>query len=132
MRRSAQFGYALLTVVFLAALILVALSTSVPSFYVQGQRELEEELIFRGKQYQRAIGLHFRKTGRFPMKTEDLTGEGESQSKQRFLRKAYRDPMTEDGKWRFIRVGPAGQLYGSVTGKKQLQRQGRPPARPPA
>jgi hypothetical protein len=43
----------------------------------------------------------------------------------RYLRQAYKDPMNkEDGSWRLIYVGPAGQLIGSLKPPQTLQLQG--------
>jgi hypothetical protein len=53
-------------------------------------REKEEELIFRGRQYARAIGLFQRKYANTAPPTIDLLVE------QRFLRKKYKDPITND------------------------------------
>lgn len=108
--RNRQAGYALLVVLLLAALVLIGLSVSVPRVLTQGQREREMELIFRGKQYQRAIGLFFRKFGRFPNSVDELLRTND----RSFLRREYPDPMASDGKWRFIRVGPSGEFIGSV------------------
>src|SRR3990167_7585385 len=52
--RRRESGYALLVVILLAALVLIALSAVVPQVLTQGQREKEEELVFRGGQIGRA------------------------------------------------------------------------------
>ncbi|MBI4467305.1 MAG: hypothetical protein HY656_07760 [Acidobacteria bacterium] len=109
--RSRQSGYALLIVLLLAALVLISLSTAVPRFVTQGQREKEEELIFRGEQYRRAIGRFYRAFGRYPRTLEELLRTNE----RGFLRREFRDPMTPDGRWRLIRVGPSGEFIGSLT-----------------
>ena len=54
------------------------------------QRDKEEELVFRGQQYARAIGLFQRKFANTPPPSIDLLVE------QRFLRKKYKDPITKD------------------------------------
>lgn len=118
-RRRAEAGYALLLVIFFAALVLIVATSAAPSFLTQGRREREEEMIWRGQQYVRAIRLYYRKNGRFPQTVEDLT---EKRTPTRYLRKAYADPMNrEDGSWRFIYVGPAGQLVGSLTRTAAIQ-----------
>lgn len=53
-------------------------------------REKEEELVFRGNQYVRAIALFQRKFANTNPPTIDLLVE------QRFLRKKYKDPITSD------------------------------------
>lgn len=118
-RRPAERGYALLMVVFLAALMLIAASSATLSVYQQGIRDREEEMIWRGQQYARGVKLYFRKHGRFPPDLEALT---KVENDIRFMRQAYRDPMnTVDGSWRLIQVGPAGQLIGSLTQTGSVQ-----------
>lgn len=108
MRRRAS-GYALLVVILLAALVLIALAAVAPQVLTQGQREKEEELVFRGEQYRRAIGVFYKKFGRYPNSVEELLRTNE----RSFLRREFRDPMTPEGKWRFIRVGPNGEFIGA-------------------
>ena len=67
--------------------------------------------MFRGLQYQHAIQLFFRKFGRYPTSIDELI----QTNNVRFLRKKYRDPMTKDGEWRLIKLGPNGALIGSLT-----------------
>lgn len=122
--RKREAGYALIVILLFLALVLISLSAALPSTLMQGQREKEDELLFRGQQYQTAIGRFYKKFGRFPMKMEDLL----ETNKLAFLRKEYPDPMTKDGKWRLIRVGPAGQLIGSVHERKPSQGQGTAPS----
>lgn len=106
-------GYALLFVLFLVALVVIGASTAVLRVRTEGQREKEAVAIWRGQQYQRAIGMFYRKYGRFPTRVDDLVKV--QQGGIRFLREAYKNPMNkQDGSWRFIYVTPAGQLIGSV------------------
>jgi type II secretory pathway pseudopilin PulG len=117
--RPAEAGYSLLMVVFLVATSLILSSVVVPNLLTQGRREREAETVWRGQQYERAIGLYFRKFGRYPTKVDDLTRQTNG---ARFLRKAYTDPMNkDDGSWRFIYVGPNGQLIGSTHSQSLLQ-----------
>ena len=108
-----QAGFAILMVVFMAALVAIALTAVLPSVLMEGTREREEELLFRGQQYQRAIALYHRKFNRLPMKVEDLLHT----NNRSFLRRPWPDPMTEDGEWRLIRQGPGGRLVGSLKQK---------------
>jgi len=112
-RKRAERGYALLLALFLAALVIIATATAVPSLLNESRRQKEEEMIWRGKQYKRAIGLYYRKTGHFPRTTEDLA---KGVAGVHFLRQAYKDPMNkqEDGSWRLIYLGPNGELIGST------------------
>jgi type II secretory pathway pseudopilin PulG len=120
--RNLQSGYALLTMIFLAAVMLIAAAVAVPRVMQQGRRERELETIWRGKQYARAVKLFYRKNGRFPHSMDELT---KPVNNVRFLRQPYKDPFNrEDGSWRLIYVGPMGQLIGSV--KPALPGQGGP------
>ena len=59
-------GYALMLVVFLTTLMLLATIVAAPSVRTERKREKEEEMIWRGKQYVRAIKLYYRKNGQVP------------------------------------------------------------------
>jgi type II secretory pathway pseudopilin PulG len=118
MRR--QSGYAFLLMIFLTALVMLGTIAAAPSVRTERQREKEEEMIWRGKQYIRGIKLYYRKNGRFPTSLEDLTKP--KNGSLRYLRQAYKDPMNkEDGAWRLIYVGPSGQLIGSLKPPQTLQ-----------
>ena len=78
------------------AALLVALSVMavmmtavMPVWKHAARREKEAELIFRGQQYARAIGLFQRRAG-----PGVLPPDIDSLVKQRFLRKKYKDPIT--------------------------------------
>ena len=118
-RRRNQEGYTLLLVVFLVATMFIVATAATPNILTQGRREKEAEMIWRGEQYERAIGMYYRKFGKYPTKVEDLTNLTNG---VRFLRHAYTDPMNkDDGSWRFIYVGPNGQLIGSIRQTSLLQ-----------
>lgn len=125
-RPRAASGYALLVVVFLAALMAITAVAAVPNLITQNRREMEEEMIWRGGQYVRAVRLYYRKNGRFPQSLEDLS-EAKGMTKMRYLRQAYKDPMNRaDGSWRLIYVAPNGQLVGSITQTGLIQFPGAP------
>ena len=110
--RQGERGFALLFVLFLVALLMIGTSVALVNRLTEGQRAKEAQAIWRGEQYERAVGLYYRKFGRFPTSVDDLVKETNG---IRFLREPYKNPMNkEDGSWRFIYVTPAGQLIGSV------------------
>src|SRR3984893_2639655 len=118
-RRQNQAGYSLLMVIFMVATMLIFSSVATQSILTQGRRERETETVWRGEQYRRAIGMYFRKFGKYPTKVEDLVKQTNG---VRFLRQAYPEPMNkQDGSWRFIYVGPSGQLVGSLRHTSLLQ-----------
>lgn len=108
----ADRGYALLMVMFMSATMFIVAAAAMPNLLTQGRRQKEEEMIWRGEQYERAIRLYFHKNGRFPQKIDDLA---KGTNGLRFLRQAYPDPTNKaDGTWRLIYITPAGQLIGSA------------------
>ena len=118
-RRQKQAGYSLLMAIFMVATMLLLTSAAALRIDTQGRRVREAELVWRGEQYRRAIGLYFRKFGKYPTKVDDLVKQTNG---VRFLRQAYAEPMNkEDGSWRFIYVGPGGQLIGSLRRTSLLQ-----------
>jgi len=117
-KHAGQQGYALVLVVFLLALVVISLATAARNILVDGRRDKEEEMIWRGKQYVRGVRLfvrYYQMHGgqtKFPTSMDDLTKNNVG---IRFMRQAYKDPMNHtDGSWRFIYVGPNGQLIGSL------------------
>jgi hypothetical protein len=116
--KSGERGYALLLVVFLVTILLISTMVIAPNILTEGRREKEKEMIWRGKQYTRGVKLYYRKLGRFPTSINDLTKP--KIGTIRFMRQAYKDPMNkEDGAWRLIYVGAAGQLIGSLKPPQQ-------------
>ena len=111
-RGSEESGFAFLMALGMM-LILLALSLVVlQNFVTDGKRTQEEETIWRGEQYERAIRLYYHKMGHYPQTLEDLQKGG---LQLHFLRQAYKNPMNKtDGTWRFIYVNAAGQIIGSI------------------
>jgi type II secretory pathway pseudopilin PulG len=105
-------GIAFLILMMVLTMLLISLTVSLPDIYTQGQREREEELIFRGGQYARAIMLYHRQFNRFPAKVDDLVKKTNG---FRFLRHPFPDPMTRSGKWRLIHANAAGVVIDSKT-----------------
>jgi type II secretory pathway pseudopilin PulG len=100
---AAEQGYMLLAVVFLTLMVLIALSVAAPQIAKSIQRDREIELMHRGKQYQRAIQLYYRKFGAYPPTMDAL----EKANNIRFLRKRYKDPFTGKDEWHLIHFGEA-------------------------
>jgi type II secretory pathway pseudopilin PulG len=82
-------GYVMLTLILIMATMAIVAAVIVPSITFEIKRDREEEMIHRGVQYSRAIRAYYKKTGRYPIKIEDL----ENTNNQRFLRKRYKDPL---------------------------------------
>jgi type II secretory pathway pseudopilin PulG len=88
--RRGNRGYAMAALLVAMSVMAVLMSALLPVWTHMATREKEEELIFRGKQYARAIGLFQRKFANTAPPTIDVLVE------QRFLRKKYKDPITND------------------------------------
>jgi len=98
----------------MAILMAILAQEVLQNMYTQGRRAREDEMIWRGNQYVRAIRLYYRKTGHYPQSIDDLKS---GVADLHFLRAAaYKDPTDkdQDGAWRFIYVNGAGQIIGSV------------------
>ena len=96
-----QSGYALLAILIALTLGIIALTAAAPYLKRQIQRDQEEELIHRGKQYAKAIQRYYKKFARYPASMEQL----ENTNNMRFLRKRYKDPITGSDEWRIIHFG---------------------------
>jgi len=88
------------------------------------QREREQELLFRGTQYRRAIESYYKvkhggAQGAYPNKIEDLLKDPRSLQLVRHLRSAYLDPMTGED---FDLVREGGGVEGLPGGVQSLAR----------
>src|SRR6185437_3754790 len=110
---TAEQGYLLLGLLFIAALLLIALAMAAPEIGKQIQREKEAETIHRGEQYKRAIKLYYRKFGSYPSSIKQL----KETNKIRFLRQDYVDPMTGKKDWKFLHLGQVQMISMGFFGK---------------
>jgi hypothetical protein len=100
-------------VLFMVASLILFAAAATPSILLDGRRAKDQEAIWRGNQYVRAVRLYYRKNGRYPQTLEDLVKPDNVGN--HYLRKAYTDPANSgDGTWRVIYVTPSGQLVGSI------------------
>ncbi|MBL8144031.1 MAG: type II secretion system protein [Acidobacteria bacterium] len=106
----ADAGYAMAALLVSIAVMGILMSVAMPSWKALVQREREDELVFRGEQYARAVGLFQRKyAGAFPPSLDVLL-------QQKFLRKKYKDPMAEDGEFQIIYQNSLMSVPGQVPG----------------
>jgi hypothetical protein len=113
-RRGSESGYAYLMALFLVLSLMISSQVILRNLVTERVSQREEEVIWRGQQYARAIKVYYHKTGHYPQKQDDLiTGV----PGMHFLRdEVSKDPMNkdEDGAWRFIYTNAAGAIIGSV------------------
>lgn len=93
----------------------VAMTVALPAWRQQTQREKEEELIFRGRQYVRAVQLFQRKyAAAYPPDVNLLV-------RLKFLRRKYTDPMVKDGEFEILYQGSPMSVTVPVQGRGGAQ-----------
>jgi len=105
MKREA--GHLLVGLMVLVAVMLILLTVAGQSWVFIMRRDAEAELIFRGEEYARALAFYQKEVGSFPLELKLLMQKGPH--RHRYIRRLYKDPLSEDGSW--------GKLYLSPTGK---------------
>lgn len=88
------------------------------------QREREQDLIYIGHAYQRAIGSYFQVHKQFPRKLADLLQDETKGNVKRHLRRLYPDPITRGEPWGLMKK--QGQIIGvySTSEKKPIKQAG--------
>ena len=115
-RFEGERGYVLLSMLLMVSLLIVGAAAVAPSIGREIRRDQETELIRRGMQYRRAIRQFTKKTGRFPMKIEDL----EETNGVRFLRRRYKDPIT-GGEFKLLHMSDIPAATGTSANAWSLQ-----------
>jgi type II secretory pathway pseudopilin PulG len=111
-------GFLMVALLVGMAVAAVYMSAALPAWRQQTQRQKEEELIFRGRQYARAIALFQEKNRNANPPDIDILVS------QHFLRKKWKDPVTGED---FIPLGIGVATPGSASpsGTSGGQNQGR-------
>ena len=105
-------GYAMAALLVAIAVMGVAMTVALPAWRQQTQRENEEELIFRGRQYVRAVQLFQRRyAAAYPPDVDLLL-------QLKLLRKKYTDPMVKDGEFEIL-------YQGSIVARQPVAGAGR-------
>jgi len=112
-RRSAQSGYGYFMAFFMITVMIIGSEAVLRNMAIERRRVREDEMIWRGNQYVRAIRLFYRKTGHYPQSLDVL---GKGLPDLHFLRPVIlKDPLNRaDGSWRLIYTNASGQIIGSV------------------
>jgi len=101
-------GYVIIMLMMTVFAISIGFLVAVPAWQTEVKREKEEELIFRGRQYVEAVRLYVLKNpGRFPATLKELYDKN-------FIRKLYKDPMTESGEWNVILNASTAGVAGTA------------------
>jgi type II secretory pathway pseudopilin PulG len=129
LRGQPESGYAMVVLLVAMSVMAVMLTVAMPVWNHAARREKEAELVFRGEQYARAIGLFQRKYANTAPPSIDVLVQ------EKFLRKKFKDPITNAD---FVPLPAAGggvlpgapaQGRGGLPGTLPAQgRGGLPPA----
>src|SRR5262245_60027682 len=109
---ASEQGYAMAALLVALSVMAVLMTAAMPVWKQVARREKEEEVIFRGQQYARAIGLFQRRAGPgvLPPSIDTLT-------QGKFLRKKYKDPITgQDFDLLGVGTNQPGQTPGAPGG----------------
>jgi len=109
--RRGERGFILAMLLGFCAVMGILLMKGIPAVNVEVQREMEDELIFRGEHLARSIRTYQAKTGGYPSALEDL-----NKIKPRLVREVdLKDPMNPKGEWDLVFAVQAG-ASGNTTG----------------
>ena len=112
-----EAGYAMAGLLVAIGIMSVLMSVAMPAWRTVAKREKEAELLFRGRQYMRAIDLYQRRfPGAYPTELEMLVD-------QRFLRRLYLDPMTGEP-FRILTQGSAAAALDEATAADEADGEG--------
>jgi type II secretory pathway pseudopilin PulG len=103
--RAASAGYTYVGLLFLVALMGMALTLVSELWRTAQKREKEQELLFVGNQFRQALAMYSANGGGFPRKLEDLLKDPRVPGTRRYLRTIYRDPMTGRAEWGLVKFG---------------------------
>ncbi|HKY21521.1 MAG TPA: type II secretion system protein [Vicinamibacterales bacterium] len=103
-KASRSRGYAMAGLLVAISVMMILLTAALPAWSHMIRREKEEELIFRGNQYARAINQYQRKFANASPASLDVLIE------QRMLRKKFKDPLSpnEDGEFQLLYLNNEG------------------------
>jgi type II secretory pathway pseudopilin PulG len=112
-----QSGFTLLWLLFLVAAIGVSMAALGTLWQTASQREKEQDLLFAGDQYRRAIESFWNMPlpqgtpRRLPKNFDELIEDTRFPQTVRHLRRIYPDPMTRSVEWGVVK-GPDGGIAG--------------------
>ena len=116
-----EAGFSLVALMASITIMFIVMGAAVPTWRYVMKDDREEELIFRGGEIADSIKRYQKKNGNaLPTNIEMLV-------KGKFLRRAYKDPMTKNGRWRLVRQGEG--LGGPAVPGSGVP--GAPPSPPP-
>ena len=92
----------LVAVIFLLALLTIAMAVALPIVSKEIQRDREQETMQRGKQYMRGVRMYYRKFGAYPPNADALI---KGTIDMHFMRKKYADLTMGTTDWKPVYLG---------------------------
>jgi type II secretory pathway pseudopilin PulG len=111
MTRHAQHGYTYLTLLFAVALMGAGLAAASSLWHTAQMREKERELLYVGDQYRKAIEAYYKQGKQYPRELVQLLRDQRVPGVRRYLRKLWRDPITNKSEWGLVKA-PDGGIAG--------------------
>lgn len=99
----------MVAVVIGMAILAILIMGVAPSVATIMKREREQELLFRGKQYARAIALFQKRYGRFPNELKEMY-----ENRPRTIRKLWKEPICRCPEWHVIYQNSPDALPGAT------------------
>lgn len=109
--RAALAGYTYVIVLLWVALVGIGLAVTGQVWHTTAQREREEELLFIGEEFRRALTSYYETSPgvkRFPPSLAVLVRDERQGIVRRHLRRVYADPMTGQAEWGLVRQPDGG------------------------
>lgn len=109
-----QAGFAYIAVLLAIAVLGVGQAAIGMVWHTASQREREQELLFIGEQFRKAIQQFYESSPgerRFPKSLDELLLDPRFPGTRRYLRQLYRDPMTNQPTWGLV-FAPKGGIMG--------------------
>jgi len=100
-------GHLLVALMVAVTLMTIFLAAAAEKWSTILRRDREEELIFRGLEYAQALADFQKEHGALPTELDLLLKKGPRG--HRYIRKLYKDPFSEEGKWGRLMLAPGGQ-----------------------
>lgn len=111
---SRQAGMAYLALLIVVAGVGIGLGAMGTLWQTVSHREKEKELLFVGEQFRRAIQQYYEASPgdkKYPPNLESLLKDPRLPGDRHYLRRIYRDPLTNEPKWGLLQA-PQGGVMG--------------------
>jgi len=110
-KRASVAGFTYIGLLILVAMMGIGLTLASELWQTAQKREKEQELLFVGNQFRRALAMYSAVGTGSPRKLEELLKDPRIPGVRRYLRKIYRDPITGGTEWGLVK-GPGDIITG--------------------